>query len=209
MPPEAERVVVPRSAAPTVPVPPVIATVIEAELPVIRLPTASSTRTVGCVVKIAFGRALPNPPPPNAPVTAPAGSVPKASATGASAATVKAFVSAEVKPGTVAVSTKFAPASSMRRSVNVATPAFAVTVVVPWSVAPPTPVPSLIATVTSALVPVSRLPSASVMWKTGCTTKSSPAVVPPGWVSTWSRGGTVESTAGTLLCVSVPVPSAP
>ena len=98
----------------------------------------------------------------------------------------------------------------MRRLVNVAMPPTAATLVVPWSVEPTAPVPGLIPTVTVAVLLVSRLPSASVMWNTGWPVQLEPtAIVPLGCVTARTLGAIVESTAGMFVEVSEPVPSWP
>ena len=74
---------------------------------------------------------------------------------------------AEVRLPLDAVKVYSAPASSMRKSVKVATPATAGTVAVPARLAPAAPVPELMLTVTESVAEVTVLPSRSLMKTTG------------------------------------------
>ena len=73
------------------------------------------------------------------------------------------------------------PEASMRRLVNVATPATAALVTVPWSAPPPVWIAAVTLIVESAPV-VTMLPKASSTETTGCVPKAEPAVAPAGWV---------------------------
>ena len=69
----------------------------------------------------------------------------------------------------------------MRRFVNVATPATAALVTVPWSEPPPVWIDSVTLIVESAPV-VTVLPNWSSTVTTGCVPKAEPAVAPAGCV---------------------------
>ena len=100
----------------------------------------------------------------------------------AAALTVKLVESMLVGPALrlVAAWRVCAPAVSMRRFVNVAIPAAAETVVVPWRLPPPLPIVSATLVVASAPV-VTTLPKLSSTLTTGCCPKVAPAVAEPGW----------------------------
>src|SRR5437762_2480720 len=122
---------------------------------------------------------------PNAdPAVAPEGCVVNTSWLAASEPTLKLDELTPTAPGPESVPAAFsvcAPEVSIRRFVNVATPATAVFVTVPWSEPPPVLIEAVTSIVESAPV-VMTFPNASSTLTTGCVPKLEPAVAPDGCV---------------------------
>ena len=130
------------------------------------LPLASTSRMTGCGDSST----------PLCPAT---GIVVIASAAAAPGSTVKALLVAPVRPPELAASVYPAPLLFDERVPKVATPATALTVVVPPSVLPPGLVPMAI--VIEAVEVVTRLPSASRTSTCKAGAIATPATSVPGW----------------------------
>src|SRR5690349_4280503 len=127
------------------------------------------------------------------------------------AVTLNGTLSAPVNPLAVAVSVSAAPALSIRRFANVATPFTAATLVVPKMVS----VAPRVATVTGPVKPVAVFPDASFAVTCTAGVIPAPATVALGWTVNASRhrahdGGpmtNVTSTACGLLLATLDVSS--
>src|SRR5918996_6044750 len=94
---------------------------------------------------------------------------------------------APTRPPLVAESAYPVPTLAMFRSVNVATPAAAATVLVPLSTAPPAPVPGVMATVMGPVNPAAPLPNASSATTRTAGAMTSSVAAGVGWTENARR----------------------
>ncbi len=188
--PNAENVATPFTAAALAPVNvplPAVSVAVTVPLPfAAKLPAASRSSMIGCVLNVLF-----RPPPLGAVRTARAAAAPGCS--------VKTALVTDASPGAEKRMVRFPTRPSSRKAVKVAAPCAATAVVGP----PRVPPPSAMEALTVVVAVVTGLSAASRTSMMGCVLKGAPDAAPPGCTRMPSRAGAPAVSVKAVLVTGV------